>query len=54
MPYANAPLNRVGIPIIEPARPSELFYLIYDGTAENWKGVKYRPAAFPSRLKHTE
>jgi hypothetical protein len=47
----NCTLNRVGIRIMSPLVPPEQFCLVFDGIADNFKGVKYRPATVPSRLK---
>lgn len=43
--------NRNGILIMQPLRPAEQFYLVFDGFTDNWKGIKYRTATVPSRLK---
>jgi hypothetical protein len=43
--------NRNGILIMEQRRPPETFYIVFDGIADNFKGVKYRPSTVPSRLK---
>lgn len=54
MPHVNARLNKVGIPIMEPYRPAEEFYMVFDGFEYGARnGIRYRPATVPSRLKNT-
>jgi hypothetical protein len=50
----NCTLNRAGIRIMAPLIPPEQFCLVFDGIADNYKGVKYRPATVPSRLKYSD
>jgi hypothetical protein len=51
MPYQKWPLNKAGLPIMAPYRPAEQYCDVYDGIADNYKGIKFRRALFPSRLK---
>jgi hypothetical protein len=54
MQFRKWPLNRAGLPIIEAVRPSEQFCLVFDCLTDNYKGVKFRQATVPSRLKYTD
>ena len=47
----NYRLNRIGIPIISPVRPSEQFCLVFDGFRDSYRGIRYRYSTVPSRLK---